>query len=504
MSRSSSAPTKRPSVLKTSLIVMVVASAAFLAWFWGLNIIHYLTTDWRESAAFWIPIFVTFAIMGAMLFYYKRSSASAHRYTPYLPFILVAGIGVIVAVLFAMSSSYFRLNSYYHDSVTYEQETIPSDYAERTPYEVAVSTATRSMMNTTGEGWYTKSLANEGVNGEWNTLIIARGINQGYESVQNASYPLYGTTTVDDVKFCKFDGKKANLRHGGAFPENNLSRAIFGMVPVNVSFDSYDSYGYCNDKGVPIVVTPLKQIDGLMYPTWSYYGLAVYNGATGELDIVTNTDEISEYPGPVYAQSLASTQRMSLVAGGDFWEWFHGTFGYETATGNSDVQLKVLDSDETNYVTAMRPLGSSTSIVAVTEIRANAYIGENGLNPLVVNELPETHYRPANSTLEDELRSQYSNMPDIVSSNIQVFEITAGTNGQWVVSLGREQSVIYRAYVTPGVNEIVLMNDKGEPVGNMNIPQTGEPGTVNSNLSEMSDAELIELGKAVFDELATR
>jgi hypothetical protein len=295
-------------------------------------------------------------------------------------------------------------------------------------------------------------------------------------------------------------------------PHNNLSRAIFFKVPLNVDYDGDDLYSYCNDSDEPVVVVPLKQIDGFMFPTWKAYGVAVYNGKTGALDIVTDSAKVAEIPGPVYPQSLAASQRNSLVASGSWSDMVIAqSSGYNAASNNTEVGLRRSDSTDTDYVTSLVPRGSSTSIVAVSHVSANTMI-PGDYNKLTVEAFPTDHFRPANSTLIDDLKSRYSYMPDIVNDTISVFEITSGKDGGWVASLGREQSVNYRAYISPAGDKIELKDRNGKLVaqGSASTETTGngaEQTTVNmvpTEVSKLSTDELNKLGKAVMDELAKR
>ena len=102
-------------------------------------------------------------------------------------------------------------------------------------------------------------------------------------------------------------------------------------------------------------------------------------------------------------------------------------------------------------------------------------------NKLTVEAFPTWNFRPANSTLIDDLKSRYSYMPDIANDTISVFEITSGKDGGWVASLGREQSVNYRAYISPAGDKIELKDRNGNLVA-QGSASTGTTGTVRSRL----------------------
>lgn len=483
--------------MKSLSVAGIIASLGVIGvmvWLWGFNILHMFTTQYRESTPFWFFAFIGVAAGIVMLFQDRN----------YGLWFGVMGASLVGLLLFTIPADYNRLNAYYNASVEIV-EGDAADYDDRAPYEVARAVASKYMGDTIGETLNTKALVDEGEYGEWNTLSIRKGIFVGYENVQNANVPLYGAVNVNAVKFCEFDDN-ASLRHGGSMPHNNLSRAIFGSVPLNVDFDSSDAYGYCNDDNEPVVVTPLKQVNGFFYPLWSFYGVAVYNGATGDLDIVTDVDKVNEIPGAVYPASLAAVQRHSLVAGGSWSEYFFNSFGWETATENSEVNLRSADG-ESMYVTTLRPRGSSFSIVAVAEVAGGSVV-DGKFNPLVVNKLPES--RPANKALVSDIRSQYSYMPEMANDSAQVFEITSGKDGGWVASIGLEESVNYRAYIDTKQN-IELFDRNGNLIatGSTSNPTPENPdGEVvlvpENGISELSTEELKTLGNQIMDELVSR
>lgn len=510
-----------------TVLLVAVALVGLVVWLWGLNILHWFTASWRESTAFWSFVLPALVVAGVGFYnwykndetyshgsyYYsnKNQTKAAERKPRPVISLILAGVALLIVGIIMGVASFYNIARVYLETSTETIESVAPSYAERAPYEVARLTANSSLQDTTGTAWATKSLSDEGENGIWNTLILTRGPWNGYESVQTLNVPLYGAVENRDVVTCDFD-KRNTLRHSGSLPHNNLSRAIFGQVPLNVDFDAGDSYGYCNEDGEPVVVTPLKQIDGWFSPTWSAYGVAVYNGISGDLDIITDSEAIAELPGPTYPMSLATSQRNSLTADGTWIEYaITQVAGYEAASSNTEVQLRLLDEDVTNYVTTLTPRGSSTSIVAVSSVEGNAVVsGER--NMLTVHKLPQENIRAGNSTLLDNIITRYSYLPELVAPSTKFFEVTAGVDGGWVVSIGRDQSVNYRAYVS-ATEEITLIDrngnvvavNGGEPVAptDPDAPIT-PPVAPGSDLTQLTDQELAELGKAVIDELSRR
>lgn len=485
------------------ITAVVIALIGAFSWLWGLNVLHWVTASWRESTAFWFfAVIAIIALVAAIVFYLNDKLASTTVFG-----VVTAGF-LITGIVLGIGANHNILKNYYENSTEKVSADAP-DYDDRSPYEVAAATSSNFLQDATGEASYTKSISNEGENGYWNTLVKTRGPFAGYDSVQSLDLPLYGTPVNSDVSFCNFN-KTNTLRHNGSLPHNNMSRAIYGQVPLNVDFSGSDAYGFCNEDDEPIVVTPLKQIDGFFYPTWTFYGLALYNGETGQLTVTKDKDEVDSIPGPVYPISLAVTQRHSLAASEGWWEQVvSGTSGYNTASSNTEVQLNRSGEDSSDYVTTFTPRGASSSLVAVGHVSAtDATPGE--LNTLTVSVLPEDHIRGSNSSLSDDIFTRYSYMPDFANVNLQVFEITSGKDGGWVASIGLGQAVNYRAYITPE-GAISLYNSSGNLIaqgtsenGESGESGEGSTGLVPTDLSTLTPEELNELGSAIMDELAKR
>lgn len=486
------------------LLLFLLIPLGFLYWMWGENIIHSVVTTFREFGFFFIPAVIAMVLAGVLYFFDFRAGSA-----------FVVAVGLILGVIFSIPAEYNTKRGYYEASTQTFSGTVTPSYEERAPFEVASLTSDKNLMDITGNSQITKSLPDEGKSGEWNTLVVERGWFKGYEVVQNLNVPLFGTAQNNNVEFCEFSDN-AKLRNGGAVPSNNLSRAIYHETPMTVDFDSEDLYSYCNEDDEPVVVVPLKKITGFLYARWVPYGVAVYNGKSGELKIVRDSDDISEIPGPTYPLSLAKTQRESLIANGSWTEMvIEQVSGYVEASENTEVALRRTDNKGSDYVTALMPRGSSTSIIATSSVTATGMTpGE--YNELVVNLLPAKNVRPANSTLIDDLKTRYSYMPDMANDTIKVFEITAGKDGGWVMSLGRDQSVNYRAYVSSSGDKVELYDRNGNLMaeGSRSKEQDNEGTETGSsapsinfdgeNLSELSSEELNELGKAIMDEMAKR
>jgi hypothetical protein len=488
----------------------VLAVCGVLFWLWGMNVIHWFTADFREFTAFWV---LTFAgVVGALVLLVKANTKDSGFFGGLAIATLIVGLtaGIVVGTFVA---PYHMAKGYFEASTKTVTDSHAPSYTERAPYELAVRTSDKSLMNITGDSQITQSLADEGDSGEWNTLVAERGIFKGYEAVQNLSLPLYGASQNSNVKFCEFS-ETATLRDHGAMPHNNLSRAIFNKVPLNVDYEEDDFFSYCNEANEPVIVVPLKQIDGFLFPVWKAYGVATYNGKSGALDILTDAEKIEALPGSVYPESLAASQRNSLIANGTLWQMVvERVSGFVAASNNTEVNLRLADNSGTEFVTSLMPRGSSTSIVAVSHVSASTMTpGE--YNTLMVEAFSPENVRPANSTLIDDLKTRYSYMPDMANDTVHVFEITSGKDGGWIASLGREQSVNYRAYISPAGDKVELFdrNNKLIAQGSATSEATESGGNSGAatvtmtptGVSSLSTEELNTLGKAVMDELAKR
>jgi hypothetical protein len=490
---------------------LVVAGLLGL-WFWlqGAQFFRFIFTDLRPA----MPVILLFvaAIIGIFVvwvFMDSRNSAGSS---------ITGTISVILAIaaIFLWVKLPYDTNRQYVDDVKLTAASAPS-FEERSPFEVAARSSSRNLQNTTGAAQATKSLADQGDTGQWNTLVIRRGVNVGYESVQSINTPLYGTVPTSSVTLCKFNSD-AQLRLGGWFPHNDLARSIYWTTPMDVNFSGNDVYSYCDGK-TPYVVVPLKALEGFYAPQWKAYGVAVYNGSTGDLQIYTDSKDIAKIPGPVYPISLSQTQREAYTASGSWWEYIIGTAGYENTSkdaddpnggNNSEFALRAASDGEVAYVTPLTPRGDSTTIVGLSTVDASV-VKSGERNPVNIYTFENSKTRQANSSVADDIGTKYSWMPEFASTKVQIFEIVPGENGSWVASIGREQSVIYRAVIDVD-RTITLYNSAGDVVTQANPGGTvAEDGTMTptepsvvGDLDSMTPEELQALGEQILQKLAEK
>lgn len=492
---------------KTGWIIPVVAIVGLIHWLWGAQIWSNLTGHNRGA---WFIVALIFggiitASVGFSVYDTKQSG-------------LAANVGVFGVILVIVGFGGMIFSGYHIDRayLVGMEETQQNDvnYLQRTPYDIAVATSSRNMQNTNGTLGDVKFIADNEDNGTWGAPVIRRGFVQGYESVQTSELPLFGTAKSTDTVFCEF-ADHATLRLGGAMPKNNLGRAILSKTGLGISFTDSDSYTYCEGE-TPLVIVPLKKTSGLFHPTSTPYGIAVYNGTTSELKIVTNIDEINEYKGSTYPLSLAERQRAALKATGGYWDKVFSRSGWETSANDendpnvnvSEIQLRRAEGG-IDYVTPLTPVGDSTSIVGVSTVEAR--ITTPGTrNPLQVNVYPNGETRIANSATSDAIKTQYSSLSDW-ANGMDVFEIVPSSDNLWEASIGKQQSVVYRATITRS-GEIKLYRADGTIVGEtqVNISEGDNDVDVtvvvppSGEFNEMTTQELVELSQLIAEELGNR
>ena len=387
-------------------------------------------------------------------------------------------------------------------------EQVPS-YEYRAPFVVADQLSNRDLDNVIGDRVGVHAVQPADNPNQYTTLVIRRGLFQGYEAIQVIQPPLVGARSQTSVA-CHFDpGHK--LRLGGFAPTNNLGYHLSFKRPFSF-WDESDAYGFC-DGEEPVVVVPLKKLGGF-WPviTDRPDGVAVYRGR--DLTVYGADEVPAELVGPTYPRSIAAQQREASVASGSFSDWVFKRAGFDTAgqqpsddededsTASADepnaanaVDFSLVNSEgQGEYVTALTPIGASESVVALGHL-SNRQSGSD-LNPYVVSRYAEP--LPALSTSENRIRSDFNHLPGW-ASGMRVMEITPAADGNYVASIGQNQVVTYRMLVaTDGTVTILDTAGEGAPP-----PQGEQPGG-DGDPSTMSTAELQRLIKEYTDELASR
>jgi len=479
---------------------LLIGFFIWLSWFNGAVIFRGLFTAGRGGWIFFIGIVLTLIAVTVSAISFTRK----HFLLAALTFL--TGVTILILLIMGWVRIGYDTDKQYVADLEVTKNQVDS-YEPRAPYDVAVASASRNLQDTRGDVQATKSLADQSTNGTWNTLVVRRGFAQGYESLQTLDLPLYGSPSNSQVDLCKFD-KRSELRLGGGFPHNNLDRAILNIAPLDVTFENDDVYGYCVDK-TPYVVVPLKKVEGFYAPTWNVYGVALYNGKSGALKVYTQAKDIRKIPGPTYPISLAAQQSGALGATGDLWDYNYGRVGYDASQNNTEVQLrKAKDGRNTTYVTALCPKGASSSIVGFVGVDAH-FQGQHR-NKLVLNKLSGSHTYDAISTQEDNIKTSYANLTGW-ATGLEIFEVTPGIDGSWVASIGKSQSVLYRAVISEVKGHTVykLYDKDGNLIPDAtsgDAPTEGTPVQLpaGTELPTLSDEQLQQLGQEILKELGAR
>lgn len=473
--------------------IVVLGIIGYLGWLWGWNVYVvralFVTGGGQLIGMIILSILV---ILGIGIW----AAVMERGWLVTFPILAAA----IIWILVGFNSAYATQNLYL-PSTNVSNGTIDRNFDQRVPFDIASAQVDKNMGDSVGNATSLKSIASEGEFGLWNSLVIRRGFAVGYEGVISIDSPTYGNVTSEDVERCYFDEQKANMRLGGFLPQNDLGREILNRLYwSNVTLDPEDTYGYCLD-GTPHVVLPLVSNEGFIFQKRVPWGVALYNGSTGELTITQDADEIAKVPGPTYPITVASAQRNSLQSyNGDYWEHFQGLLGWDTV-GNTEIQLRETDSGVAEYFTALQPRGASSSVVAAASVDSRM-LEPGKFNQLEVVKLPQE--RAASATISDTIKNQYSYMPEFAGSNYQVYEIVPGVDQGWVASVGTDQSVVYRVLIDVTGSKLELIDRNGNTVGGkVTTGEDGEPTgvTLEGSIEDMSEAELLVLLGQISDRL---
>lgn len=480
------------------MALMGVGVLALLVWLWGAQFGHFAWSLLRSaSMPILIGVFVVAAVVVVSAIMYDVWHAAV------IPALVLGAIG------FGLTA--WIVNGYVIPHQLAEKTQIESaeglDFRQRVPYDVAVATSNRNLGATTGDATGSiKALPAEGDYGVYTTTVERRGLFKGYESTQTMTAPLYGSTSAQNVEFCEFS-EAAGMKLSGMSPGNDLARAIMWKTSPSTKVDKEDALVRCED-GTPMVYVPLTKLDGsLFFPQRVPGGTAVYNGETGELTI---EDEI-DTDLPLYPKSIAENQREALTKSGTFLDWIFSRSGYEDTSkdendpngeNRAEFGLASADGNTQYYATPLTTRGSSSSIIALGTIESDGEIKSGELHTYTVNEYEQA--LQANSSIADRITGEV--LGGYRANGLTVFEVTPSEEGTWTATVGKEQTVLYRAIIHQD-GTIELLDAKGNSVAG-DDPENPEEGgievDIDKPLEDMTTEELKELGDQVLEELASR
>lgn len=508
--RSRTKNTNRFNLNKSSIILGAVG-VILIGFIWFI-----FSTIWISAAHFFIAflmhsVFVMLMILLALIFfglgtffYYRNKDK-----------LWIAGMGLgVLAVLGIITGLFFQ--AYWNhvatleaSNVVYQDDANQLSYENRIPLEVAKSVSARSLGDSTGD--MIDSIKSNPDQGTYTTAIIRRGIFQGYESVVQMKLPEYGTFNFDrDIKICDFSENATRRFDGGGF-NNSITYKMLDQVPgwnPSARINDDDVYMFC-DGDTPMIYAPIIKTKISFPGAYDYQaGVVSYNGKTGEFKYYS---EMKDTDFPVYSIDLAAQQRESLNASNGYINWFMGRSGYE-GTNKDEEDVNSANSTEfalentkgeTLYVTPLTPRGSSSSVVGLSEVGANSFT-KGVLNQIVVHNYKTPKQAP--STIAETIVA--SVLSGYKANGLTVFEVVPNKDGHWTATIGKNQSILYRADIDNSDN-ISLYDARGNLITNSvsanegNDTENGQDLT-NKPLDQMSETELKELMDNITNELINR
>ena len=328
------------------------------------------------------------------------------------------------------------------------------EYDRRPPFAVA---ANQASAHVTTQGDLQPSSYVPTLN-HFSALVAERGLVRGYYEVVWHEIGDAGQSVANN---CSFTAER-RMSFGGWWG-SNLERAVINEAGFGTIIEQDDAYGLCLD-GRALVVIPLQRMAGGVFPHRVFAGVAVYDGATGEIEILRDIAP-GDLPGPVYPLSLAERQRNASTASGSWWEYVRGMVGYKAPgddvynnVNNSDFNIRRADGSGDDFVTPLNPVGESDSIVAVSVISSNQ--GSAGsLNPVVIHRLPEA--RQSNSAVVDRLRADYGNLQQW-AAGMGVFEIVPTGHDAWLATMGMPRAVQFTALINADSSSCLYSANTGQ------------------------------------------
>ena len=465
-----------------AFIILVVLGLGIAHFFWADHFWTQVLVFMQKHFAFTASVFaITLALVVVAV---SRARNDDETSVPSAITAVILVIAAAAAVIYGFFfGGYFQAQKYSAAIETGSESEI--DFTARTPYPVAVRSSQNALGNLTGgEIDNVKYTASEDGD-EYTFLVQDRAFFAGYKAVASL-----------DGSRCDVDQSVADRRVGGWFG-NKLER-LLNKQERGVYVSASDVYGYCDEDGNPMIVLPLKQVEGLLPSYEVPAGAAIYNGSTGELSIDKNV-ELGEIPGPVYPQSIAAEERNSLRATGSWWEYMRNLVGYNTTDNDGEdpnagntSEYGLIDIDgEGHYVTPLVSNGGSTAITALGIVNYGTN-NDGVLNPYQVSVYESAQV--SNGQAASVIRATFSNLS--WQNGMSIFEITPTEGNKRVATLGLNQAIQYRVIFD---NESYCLYDaKGAEISCTNLNEVGEAegtaGTIAGiDISTLTDEELINL-----------
>ena len=474
-----------------ALLWLAAAVVALVAAAWFTP--YYSTVLLWEVRAF-APVMALMAILAAAVAVSVMADAGRARTALAVVLWAAAGLGALAVVGWFVVGSYWEDQEYSTATRIVDGEQLP-ELAPRAPFLVGRAQAGPTLGDVTGDIADVSYLPDLD---RFSTLVERRGWLDGYEVAVTQTIAAEGIGR--DAQKCRF-GDRADARLGGWFG-HDLGRLISEQQR-GVRFSIEDAYAYC-DGTTPMVVVPLQRQVGLFVVTERPAGDALYNGATGAVQVV---EQPTGLPGPTYPRSLAARQREATRGMSGLADWWFDRSGWDAADdganadNDSEFTLARTDGAGPQFVTPLTPRGAASSVVAVSTVPAR----NPGLQlaPLTVHRLDPTWNSP--QAIVARIKADYA---DVCCYNLdQVFEVIPTGGDGWVATIGSEQALRFRVTGNgqlTGPEATCLRALTGEPIRcggraaqQTTAPPPGDPSTLNN-------AELADLQRRVAEEVTRR
>lgn len=458
---------------------------------------YYGTQLWWEarSALFWtIPLYVVIALAGL--------AAAAHDdYEDGL----AVGLGLLAVAGGLASIGWWVAHEYQQDTAYASTIRVTADpmpaLATRTPYNVSAAQVRPNLGDIPGdvqETNYVPELES------FTTPVERRGSFTGYQTLLTQRI---GPDARNTPSKCDFD-PTADRRLGGWWG-HSLERLI-NTTQRGVNWSDSDAYGFCRD-GVPYIVVPLKQQDGVLVVVEKSAGVAVYNGRTGQIEIRPTGDGL---PGPSYPLTLAAEQRAASGAISGFGDWWWNRAGYElpdeqdaiNSDNSAEFVLATADRAGQVYATPLTGRGSATAISAVAVV--NARLTSPGWAPVTVHRTDPIWLSP--TAITDRIRADFGDV-FAVNRTADIFELVPRDGAEWVATIGTPQNLLYRVTGPGDLSRppclLTLAGDvvrcgpatsaaaPGAAIGQTPgaLPPGTAPAAASGDLDRLTDEQLIDL-----------
>lgn len=381
-------------------------------------------------------------------------------------------------------------------------DTPQNEYKWRTPWTVAANSVSSRAGNVIGD-FINGSTTYMPSTQEFITPVQGRGFATGLVSAISQQ----GQATA---KVCKFTSEVPV--NNGMFAMN-LRRAL-SFVDPNLFYNSGDEWVYC-DKDKAVLVVPVMRMVGQPESTPVPAGVVIWDGKSATLKENVKKGEL---PGPVYPSSLAAAQRDSLTSASGIMDKLFGRAGYETSedvdgdpnNGNASEILLERVNGGWDYLTPLTPRGKSFTITALAIVPADE-VTAGKLNQMTVHTLPAP--REGNQAIADRIKAMFPTLG--WAAGLSIVEVVPTSTTTWEATLSNGRAVANRVTISDD-GTMCLLTPAGVEVncseanGTVNTPpassQQNSPSNVpvDSELSQLTDAELAELAVRVAHEQLRR